>query len=68
VVPTVVGWFTDTHWFRELGLIGYGFEPFALDEEHLATVHGKNERIPLTEITSGVRRLHKVLVKLAASQ
>jgi acetylornithine deacetylase/succinyl-diaminopimelate desuccinylase-like protein len=68
VVPTVVGWFTDTHWFRELGLVGYGFEPFALDEEHLASVHGKNERIPTAEITNGVRRLHKVLVKLAAAQ
>ncbi len=24
VVPMVVGWFTDSHWFRELGITSYG--------------------------------------------
>lgn len=68
VVPVVVGWFTDTHWFRELGLTGYGFEPFEIDQEHLATVHGKNERIPVKAFSTGVRRLHDILVDLAAAR
>jgi acetylornithine deacetylase/succinyl-diaminopimelate desuccinylase-like protein len=68
VVPVVAGWFTDTHWFRELGLVGYGFEPFEVDKEHLASVHGKNERIPISSFTTGVRRLHDILSKLAAAK
>jgi acetylornithine deacetylase/succinyl-diaminopimelate desuccinylase-like protein len=66
VVPVVVGWFTDSHWFRELGITSYGFEPVETDAEHLATVHGRNERIPLKALTNAVRRMHKVLLKLSA--
>ncbi|MGC5231009.1 hypothetical protein, partial [Klebsiella pneumoniae] len=36
VVPVVVGWFTDSHWFRELGATAYGFNPFAISREVLA--------------------------------
>jgi len=66
VVPVVVPWFTDAHWFRELGIVCYGFEPFEIDEQHLATMHGKDERIPLSAVTDGVRRLYKVLETVAA--
>lgn len=66
VVPMVVGWFTDSHWFRELGITSYGFMPVETDGEHLSTVHGKNERIPLAALENGVRRMHKLLLALAA--
>jgi acetylornithine deacetylase/succinyl-diaminopimelate desuccinylase-like protein len=65
VVPVVVGWFTDSHWFRELGLTAYGFEPFDLDKTHLSSVHGKNERIPLSTLTKGVHRFEQILLKLS---
>jgi acetylornithine deacetylase/succinyl-diaminopimelate desuccinylase-like protein len=68
VVPVVVGWFTDSHWFRELGITSYGFEPMEFDPEHLATVHGINERIPLDGLTKSVRRCYQVLLKLAQAQ
>jgi acetylornithine deacetylase/succinyl-diaminopimelate desuccinylase-like protein len=68
VVPVVVGWFTDSHWFRELGTTAYGFDGFAVDLEHLSTAHGKNERIPLSELTQGVRRFHQILLKLGANR
>lgn len=68
VVPVIAGWFTDTHWFRELGLIGYGFEPFITDAEHLKTVHGKNERIQVAEFGRGVKRLYDILWKLSVSE
>lgn len=61
VVPMVVPWFTDSHWFRELGVTAYGFMPFEIDAEHLATMHGKNERIPLSSLGNGVRRMHEIL-------
>lgn len=67
VVPVVVPWFTDSHCFRDLGIICYGFEPFEIDELHLSTMHGKDERIPLRVLTNGVRRLYKVLERIAVS-
>jgi acetylornithine deacetylase/succinyl-diaminopimelate desuccinylase-like protein len=66
VVPVIVGWFTDSHWFRDLGIVSYGFEPFTVDAEHLGTMHGINERIPLAQIDAGVARMYKILIKLAA--
>jgi acetylornithine deacetylase/succinyl-diaminopimelate desuccinylase-like protein len=68
VVPLVVGWFTDSHWFRELGLTAYGFEPFDVDKKHLETVHGKNERVTLTAFRSGIHRMHDILLKLCTAQ
>jgi acetylornithine deacetylase/succinyl-diaminopimelate desuccinylase-like protein len=68
VVPVVVGWFTDSHWFRELGITSYGFTPMEIDSEHLASVHGKNERVPLTVLSNGVRRMHKLLLTVGGAQ
>jgi carboxypeptidase PM20D1 len=67
VVPVVVGWFTDSHSFRELGLTAYGFEPFDVDKEHLDSVHGKNERVPLPAFKRGVHRLYDILFRLSAA-
>lgn len=68
VVPVVVQWFTDSHWFRELGLTAYGWEPVEQDPEHIASVHGKNERVSLKGLEDGANRLEKVLLKLSKSQ
>jgi len=65
VVPVIVPWFTDSHWFRDLGIVSYGFEPFEIDEKHIATMHGRDERIPLTSLTNGVQRMYKILERLA---
>ncbi len=64
VVPVVVPWFTDSHWFRNFGTVAYGFEPMEIDPEHLATMHGKNERIPVQGFKNAVRRLHKIVSKV----
>ncbi len=64
VVPVLVPWFTDSHWFRELGITAYGFEPTEVDRTHMATMHGVDERIPLKDIENGVRRMHKILLKV----
>lgn len=68
VVPVIVPWFTDSHWFRELGIISYGFEPFEVDAAHLATMHGKDERLPVAELTNGVRRFYKIIETLSLAK
>lgn len=61
VVPVVVPWFTDAHWFRDLGIMSYGFMPFEIDPEHIATMHGKDERMPVKSFTQGVQFLHEIV-------
>jgi len=68
VVPVIIPWFTDSHWFRDLGIISYGFLPFQINEKQIATVHGINERIPLPEFKNGIRRLYLIVEKLCRSR
>jgi acetylornithine deacetylase/succinyl-diaminopimelate desuccinylase-like protein len=67
VVPVIVPWFTDSHWFRDIGITSYGFEPFKIDAEHLATMHGKDERIPLSIYDDGIQSLIKILKELCCA-
>ncbi|MGD9682342.1 MAG: M20/M25/M40 family metallo-hydrolase [Candidatus Obscuribacterales bacterium] len=68
VVPVIVPWFTDSHWFRELGVQAYGFEPVEVDREHFATMHGKDERIPVDAFKRGVKRMHQILDRLCTAK
>jgi acetylornithine deacetylase/succinyl-diaminopimelate desuccinylase-like protein len=65
VVPVVVPWFTDSHWFRELGIKSYGFEPVECDPEHMATMHGKDERIPVSIFKQGIVRMYRILYNVS---
>ena len=64
VVPVVVPWSTDSHFFRTLGIKSYGFEPVEVDAEHLATMHGKNERMPLAAFRRAIGRMIDILTNL----
>ncbi len=61
VVPLVVPWFTDSHYFRDFGTIAYGFEPIAIDPTHLATMHGKDERVPEKGFADCVRMTYDII-------
>lgn len=67
VKPVVVPWFTDSHWFRKLNLTCYGFEPFEIKPELLASMHGIDERVPVKVYEDGLRRFYKVLEKVAVA-
>src|SRR5262249_26740610 len=64
VVPSVITGFTDSHWFRALGIASYGFVPFTLDEREQRTVHGVDERVSRDNLAEGVRHLVAVLRSL----
>ncbi len=68
VRPVVVPWFTDSHWFRKLGIICYGFEPFEIKPELLASMHGIDERVPVSVYSTGIRRFYKMLVDVAQAK
>lgn len=54
VVPRLIGGFTDAHWFREAGIVAYGFLPRALSNEEASGVHGIDERIEIDALAKGI--------------
>ncbi|MBY0399967.1 M20/M25/M40 family metallo-hydrolase, partial [Myxococcota bacterium] len=54
VVPRLIGGFTDAHWFREMGIVAYGFVPRTLTSEEAEGVHGVDERIAVDALTKGI--------------
>jgi acetylornithine deacetylase/succinyl-diaminopimelate desuccinylase-like protein len=53
VAPAVSTGFTDSHWFRDLGISSYGFAPFVIPAADEGGVHGNNERISIENIRKG---------------
>ena len=68
VVPMIMPWFTDSHWFRDLGICSYGIFPFRIDQNHLATMHGKDERLPVANFKEGTRIMYKILDELCTEK
>ncbi len=54
VVPRLIGGFTDAHWFRESGIVAYGFVPRALTNDEVSGVHGVDERIAIDVLAKGI--------------
>ncbi len=52
-VPSVSTGFTDSHFFRDMGIISYGFGPFLFGENEQTGVHGNNERISVANMIKG---------------
>ncbi len=66
VVPSVLTGFTDSHYFREKGIVSYGFIPLDLPPEDRQRMHGVDERISTTNLRDGVQRLLRILHALDA--
>ena len=61
VVPTVSTGFTDSHFFRDLGITSYGYSPFAFRPDEFAGVHGNDERVSVRNIVEGIKTFYRVL-------
>jgi acetylornithine deacetylase/succinyl-diaminopimelate desuccinylase-like protein len=68
VVPMIIPWFTDSHWFRDLGICCYGYIPCRVDQTHLSTLHGENERLPVSSFREGLKIMYEVLEDLCAAR
>ncbi len=67
VAPEIMVGFTDNWVFRGMGLHGYGFGPFVLDEGEWRRIHGNDERISVENLTAGVRCYTELLLQMAAA-
>jgi len=61
VVPMMIAGFTDSHYFRQVGLDAYGFIPIEASTAESRGVHGLNERIGVKALGAGVRRMIDLL-------
>ena len=54
VTPYVSTGFTDSHFFRDLGIPSYGFDPIVVPEAEFSRIHGNDERINVEAFKRGV--------------
>ncbi|HEU0173873.1 MAG TPA: M20/M25/M40 family metallo-hydrolase [Blastocatellia bacterium] len=63
--PVLAG-FTDSHYFRDLGVMSYGFSPFVAPPRELGGgYHGNDEHIGKEAYVEGVRFFYEVVERLA---
>ncbi len=67
-VPQVLGGFTDSHFFRDLGVVSYGYSATATPAEDSGGVHGNNERVTEENVRRGVEVTIKILERFAATR
>ena len=63
--PPLAG-FTDSHYFRRLGIVSYGLSPFPLDQAESRGVHGNDERVSLDDLTFGAHFMYDVVARVVA--
>jgi len=65
-IPSVSTGFTDSHFFRDLGITSYGWSPFVVPEAHSQGVHGNNERVSVENVREGAVMMWEVLRRVVA--
>jgi len=63
--PMLAG-FTDSHYFRRMGIASYGISPFPLTQADSRGVHGNDERVSLEALRFGVRFYYDIVARVAA--
>lgn len=63
---SVMTGFTDSHYFRNLGINAYGFSPFKVSDDDAGGVHGNDERLSLENIQFGIQFTYEVLFRFLA--
>lgn len=57
--------FTDSHFFRDLGIVSYGFSPFVSPFAENSGVHGNDERISVENVKVGTQFMIELLRRFA---
>lgn len=61
IVSRLLDGFTDSHYFREKGVVAYGFMPLEITPAEMHEVHGVNERIAVKNLRGGIERMVDLL-------
>ena len=65
LIPSVSTGFTDSHFFRDVDIVSYGFAPFLYLQGETTGVHGNNERISIENLTRGTKIMTDFLFEFA---
>jgi acetylornithine deacetylase/succinyl-diaminopimelate desuccinylase-like protein len=65
-VPRVQGGFTDSHFFRDMGITSYGYEATAIPQKDERGIHGNDERISIENVRRGVAMTVEIVRRFAA--
>jgi len=57
---------TDSRFFREKGVVSYGFCPAVIPADHLKSIHGSDEKIGVESMNKGVEVYKDIVIKLCA--
>lgn len=68
IAPAVSTGFTDSHWFRDLGIASYGFAPFVIPASQAGGVHGNDERISIENIRKGTTMMVELVRGVATAK
>ena len=66
VIPGVSTGFTDSHFFRDRGIVSYGYAPFVVPGPDRRGVHGNNERISIENMERGTLVLAELLAQFTS--
>ncbi|MGH7522254.1 MAG: M20/M25/M40 family metallo-hydrolase [Gemmatimonadales bacterium] len=66
VTTVMLAGFTDSHYFRRMGIASYGVGPFPLTQSDSRGVHGNDERVSIEALRFGVRFYYDVVSRVAA--
>ena len=66
VTTMMLAGFTDSHYFRRMGIASYGLGPFPLTQTDSRGVHGNDERVSIEALRAGVRFYYEVVARVAA--
>ncbi len=64
ILPYMSPGATDSRFFRAKGALAYGIIPFVIDTPDIESIHGKNERVKISEIERGEKILYDLLQSL----
>ena len=64
VIPLVQTGFTDSHFFRGLGIPSYGYGPFLIPVEQAGGLHGNNERMSEANVRRGTAIMLEVVQRI----
>lgn len=67
VIPAISAGFTDSHFFRDMGIESYGYLPVLIPKGQLVGVHGNNERIGIDTFERGVDMMIEIVAQFVSS-
>jgi acetylornithine deacetylase/succinyl-diaminopimelate desuccinylase-like protein len=64
IIPSVSTGFTDSHFFRDLGIPSYGYAPFLIPAEQASGLHGNNERMSEANVRRGTAIMLEIVQRI----